>query len=93
MSETRTNHSHREVSIQEIIESVYKFQSEIDRIDQKFTMELANWMRMQGFDPDHACFLIMPNPRRHDMSHWPKFVRFSPLIAEPMLVRDTLGVL
>ena len=56
---------------------------------------LATLMRERGFDPDEGGVLIIPAQleawSREALGRFaPNYIRFSPLVDEPLLVRDTI---
>lgn len=90
---TFTTAPHKPVTLEDIAKVQEAFIEHGKQIEQSIHEELAKWMREQGFDPDKRCFLCMPMTRAQDLPSWPAFVRFSPLIASPILIRDTVDLL
>lgn len=69
-----------------------KFKELDEKILADITKEIGAWMITQGFDPKRS-FLVLPTARRSELPQWPPFVRFSPYIDTPILMRDMVGLL
>lgn len=59
---------------------------ELDALMRECRDPLADWMRGQGFDPKDGCRLYLPECMKATIGHSP-YVKYSPLIEKPVLVR------
>lgn len=74
------------------IEKIAAQIAELERSAQDFTKQLHGWMRSQGFDPERS-LLVLPSSWQTELPQfvWPGCVRFSDMVAAPILMRDTIG--
>lgn len=50
---------------------------------------IGEWMREQGFPPETS-LVLLPETMRSQLPVWPKYVRFSLDVGEPVLAKDVL---
>lgn len=83
-------------SMPAIAAAMQKLTEQMNAIAESTTKEFAKWMQDQGFDPydeKAPCYLILPVSYRDQLITVPPFVRFSPLIDAPTLMRDPFGTM
>lgn len=79
-----------------IAAAMSKLTEQLAAISESTTKEFAKWMQDQGFDPydeTAPAYLILPISYKDQLITFPPFVRLSPLIDAPVLMRDPFGAM
>ena len=68
---------------------------EAAKILKNLTDPMEEFMKTNNFHPERGDLLMLPNSIDINWGHWgiPKYVRFSRIIEQPVIIRNNLGLL